>query len=831
MDFPPSLGLDDDRLAVHATGAAPAWLWSADGARIWWVNPAGCAVFSAERPAALAARAFDDNAPARIAVETLAAILPPSGESRVERLRGFAGAERLRELTCTCSLFQSGDAIGLLIVAAEPVGPPLSLAERVQRLDLGGDTAAALADGTIVLATGDARRRLAGATNVAAIGASDLCASAVATGAARGETRIGPVAVRRLGSGADTVLLLRFDAADTAPVLRQPSAEDALAPPNTDQRRRYPLRFVWHMDAGGRFMLGSEEFAEIIGMRNAIALGRPWHEINSALRLDPAGQLARALATRETFSNIAISWPVDGSAERLEVAMAGLPVFDRNRGFLGYRGFGVCRDVDRIDSLRTMRRLALFAPAPLADPSEGPAEAAAATPEDGGHADPPPRNENVVRFPGATLAQTKPAEPKSLSPGEHSAFRELARQLTARLQTGETADTGAGAAATSDPMAAAMLDQAGEERPPDHAVLNRLPVGIVIYRLTELLFANRAFLAMAGYADQNALLSAGGVGAIFTEAGIGVLADSGEAGRDFAIATRSGDRVKVTGRLAAVDWDGEPAFAVVVTRLDSRASAVTSQRPAETTPRATPDASTAMDRSTALTRLCHDARTPLNSILGFCDMMLEERYGPLGNDRYRDYLADVRKAGTELMAMLTDAADLARIEAGTFALSPVTVSLNDVVNDCVLAMQPQVSEARAIVRMSLAPAAHKVVADVAAVRQIVTNLLGHALRNSRPGGQVIVSTGVSLDGEVVLRLRDNGSGLTEQAIAAALDGAGPQATTLPWSGNGQTLPLIKALAEANHARLKITGRPHDGTLFEVTFAAPPAAGDWISALR
>jgi signal transduction histidine kinase len=205
--------------------------------------------------------------------------------------------------------------------------------------------------------------------------------------------------------------------------------------------------------------------------------------------------------------------------------------------------------------------------------------------------------------------------------------------------------------------------------------------------------------------------------------------------------------------------------------------------------------------------------------------MLEQRFGPIGNDRYRDYVDNMRKAGTHLMTLLADAADLAGIEAGTFRLSPTAVVLADVVSECVLQMQPQANEARVIVRTSFAPAAHRVIADIGAVRQIVGNLLGQAIASSRPGGQVIVSTGMTPAGDVVLRLRDNGNGLSEKEIAAALQPAGPQETTPPWSSTGQTLPLTKALAEANHARLKITSKPNDGSLFEVSFTAKAEIAD------
>ena len=97
-------------------------------------------------------------------------------------------------------------------------------------------------------------------------------------------------------------------------------------------------------------------------------IGRLWSDIANELKLDPDNQVTRAVATHETWSGVVVSWPVDESADRLPVELSGLPVFDRDREFRGYRGFGVCRDVERINALARERRErpADIAPAPQA---------------------------------------------------------------------------------------------------------------------------------------------------------------------------------------------------------------------------------------------------------------------------------------------------------------------------------------------------------------------------------------------------------------------------------------------------------------------------------
>ena len=119
--------------------------------------------------------------------------------------------------------------------------------------------------------------------------------------------------------------------------------------------RRQPLRFVWQMDGEGRFTMESEDFIRLTGPRTAEALGQPWSEIAQRLGIDPNGQVAQAIASRDTWSGITIDWPVDGTDERMAVELSGLPVFDRERNFGGYRGFGVCRDARRISIAASLR--------------------------------------------------------------------------------------------------------------------------------------------------------------------------------------------------------------------------------------------------------------------------------------------------------------------------------------------------------------------------------------------------------------------------------------------------------------------------------------------
>ena len=223
-----------------------------------------------------------------------------------------------------------------------------------------------------------------------------------------------------------------------------------------------------------------------------------------------------------------------------------------------------------------------------------------------------------------------------------------------------------------------------------------------------------------------------------------------------------------------------------------------------------------------LAKVSHEIRTPLNAMTGFAEVIMAERFGPIGNERYREYVKDIHGAGTHLVSMLNDLLDLSKIETGQIELTFANVNLNDLTQQCVGIMQQQANRARIIIRTSLTPGLARVVADERSLRQIVLNLLSNAIRFTGPGGQVIVSTVFTDSREAVLRVRDTGAGMNEKDIQTALEPFQQTATSGSWGsgGTGFGLPLTKALAEANRANFSIKSAPNAGTLIEIAF--PPS---------
>jgi PAS domain S-box-containing protein len=220
-----------------------------------------------------------------------------------------------------------------------------------------------------------------------------------------------------------------------------------------------------------------------------------------------------------------------------------------------------------------------------------------------------------------------------------------------------------------------------------------------------------------------------------------------------------------------------------------------------------------------LARISHEIRTPLNAIIGFSELMVDEKFGPITNDRYRDYLRDINRSGNHVLDLVNDLLDISKIEAGQQEMDYEAVSLNDTLAETVAMMQPQANRERVIIRSSFASRLPEVVADLRSVRQIALNILSNAIRYTQAGGQVIVSTAYEASGDVVMRVRDTGIGMTPAEIEQALKPF-KQINALKrgrGDGTGLGLPLTKAMVEANRARFAITSSPGEGTLVEVAF--------------
>lgn len=420
---------------------------------------------------------------------------------------------------------------------------------------------------------------------------------------------------------------------------------------------------------------------------------------------------------------------------------------------------------------------------------------------------------------------------RRIEDGDREALEHIARALEGRVSPGAEA-------ASAKPEDKADADET-KPSPTAHqlslpasslAVLfEAMPAAIGILQDGVLIHINSAFAYAFGYRSPSELFDAGGLDAILP-GGTAPLKTCDSDGRtdEVEALTRSGRRLKVAFVVPMLDANADTRLLRLVDQADIEPDP---QAPETDTKSQTPDdepaATDMVSNSTeteAATRqleflatVSHEVRTPLNSIIGFAELMLHERFGPIGNTRYKGYAEDIHQSGLYALSLLNDLLDISKIEAGKFELDFTAVDVAEVVEACVASLQPLAKRTRIVLRTSLADDLPMVLADPRRLRQILLNLLTNAIKFTEEGGQVIVS-GTMTDEELRLRVRDSGVGMSKNDIAYAMIPF-HQLDTSPrrQSGTGLGLPLTKALTDAIRARLELTSEPGVGTSADVIF--------------
>jgi two-component system cell cycle sensor histidine kinase PleC len=220
--------------------------------------------------------------------------------------------------------------------------------------------------------------------------------------------------------------------------------------------------------------------------------------------------------------------------------------------------------------------------------------------------------------------------------------------------------------------------------------------------------------------------------------------------------------------------------------------------------------------------MSHELRTPLNAILGFAEIIKDETFGPVGNEKYKSYVGDIHSSGSHLLALINEVLDLSRIEAGKHELQEEAIDLVDVVEECIHMLEVRANGRGLKLRTAFTENMPRLWADERAIRQVVLNLLSNAIKFTPQGAEIRVKVGWTQSGGQYLAVRDNGPGIPEDEIAVVLStfGRGSQAIKNADQGSGLGLPIVKNLVELHGGAFRLTSKVREGT--EATAMFPPS---------
>ncbi|MEL7030984.1 MAG: PAS domain-containing sensor histidine kinase [Pseudomonadota bacterium] len=227
----------------------------------------------------------------------------------------------------------------------------------------------------------------------------------------------------------------------------------------------------------------------------------------------------------------------------------------------------------------------------------------------------------------------------------------------------------------------------------------------------------------------------------------------------------------------------------------------------------------ANSKTAFLANMSHELRTPLNAINGFSEILVGELYGPLGDERYKEYAQDILDSGKHLLDMITDLLDMAKIDAGKMTVDLHPIDIVDPVDAAIRMIRRKAEEKSIALKLAANPNLPLVEADHRAIRQMILNLVSNAIKFTDEGGEVRVTVDQK-DKELRVAVRDNGIGIPPDALPRLGEPFEQVSDTRDrnYDGTGLGLALTKSFAEMHGGRLTIASEQGRGT--QVSFYLP-----------
>lgn len=215
-------------------------------------------------------------------------------------------------------------------------------------------------------------------------------------------------------------------------------------------------------------------------------------------------------------------------------------------------------------------------------------------------------------------------------------------------------------------------------------------------------------------------------------------------------------------------------------------------------------------KSEFIANVSYELRTPLNTIIGFAEILDHCYFGPL-NDRQREYTSGIIESSERLSTIIGDILDLALIEAGGLSLEVAAVDLGEVIEEVGAITTDWARQQGLQLVLNRPDEPVCIEGDGRRLKQALYNLISNAIKFTPSGGRIEVSAGLG-DGEAVITVADTGVGIAEDEQARVFekfersrDSAGRQ------TGAGLGLSLVKSLIELHGGRLRLDSAPQHGT--------------------
>ncbi len=884
------------RVLQHAQDARPAWLWSQDGQQLLWANDAAGLFLAKIKKHGL--KRAEPAVPIKGQIARIIR-LGSSGRTSLARIQFRAGEKPVSATCATTPLAWANDEVALLIVGVDAIDSDILSAYRAEQ-------------GPVDEPAAEGAAEPADATGMDALAAEMVAIEAEVTAAeVKAETQAEPEAEP------EAEVVPEAEAAVEAEV--EPAAE----------------QFAEELDEAETPIGG-----DIAGDNAYVRELQNWQDADAETAYDAGSSVAdvaETTAPEEGDDLPAVEPEAQTETGAAPEAIAPLEIVARTELAVSAENAEPDRRLFRSLSQLVDRLAAdeqLYTPLTEAD-DEAPAPAVDVPSPEGlpevapsvlyklvGRGFRPdvettlPAADDVTPPAEAVALSAAPADPEIVERVSRYNFDELSRILNDRVGDrvgqGEVTPTPPAPPANLQPAnGGALVSISGET-----LVLNRLPLGILVFRDQQILFANRAITEMMGYDSVESLRQAG-LAAVFPGSG-----SDQEAGPINHIVQRDGTLVPVTARLQSMSWQGRPALMLsasstevrtghedavrafaqglaelrddgffeasrsgmisnangVATALLGQGKSILGQvltnyisedealslrsflerparfaeterpslglrsadgqsdiqiftqgqagivsgyfgfvRPRTAMPRQLLTTQTDLDPA-LLARISRGVRRPLNTIIGFAELLRTESFDA---ERFDSYAQDIALAGHDIAALVTELDDYARLREGRYLPQRASLDLTELLESCVLRIRNQANGARVLLRNAISETLPRVTADRASLTQAVLNLLASAIDQSPTGGAVVISAQRLDDGGIAIHVRDSSNHALDMAerFVVFRDGQSVQGKSLSPVRSSVGLALTRSLLAVNAVSLSVDPAGRSGVLFSLKVPA------------
>lgn len=221
-------------------------------------------------------------------------------------------------------------------------------------------------------------------------------------------------------------------------------------------------------------------------------------------------------------------------------------------------------------------------------------------------------------------------------------------------------------------------------------------------------------------------------------------------------------------------------------------------------------------KSAFLANMSHEIRTPMNAVLGFTEVLRRNLVQDEG--KRQQHLNTIHSSGTHLLNLINDILDISKIEAGRLEVETIPCEVHRVIAEVVTVMRVRAEEKNISLAFEFPsdiPA--EIQSDPAKIRQILTNLIGNAIKFTEDGGVRVIATLIHEAGhpQMLLQVADTGIGMSNEAAAKIFDpfSQADASVTRKFGGTGLGLSISKSFAEALGGGVGVTSEIGVGSVF------------------